>query len=189
MTHFSPREFVDAAEGTLGPDRLVHAEQCASCRQELESLRDTLRQAVVASDVPEPSPLFWDHMARRVHERAAATPAPFWSRFWQPVAAAAALAVVVAVAVMTRDRTQNVASPTEVAVVAPADAVATEPDAGGQDEALAWIASLASTLPSEELREAARPSAHAAAAAIEGLTPEQQAELVRLIKAEIDGGS
>jgi hypothetical protein len=60
--------------------------------------------------------------------------------------------------------------------------------AAEQAEAMALIAGLASGLPSEEVRAVARPSTHATSAAIDQLTPEQQAELVRLIQAEIDGG-
>ena len=71
MSHLTPEEFVDAVDGTLGPlsdDRLRHLKGCVRCRDELTSLGVTLRDTR-AADIPEPSPLFWDHLSRRVRER------------------------------------------------------------------------------------------------------------------------
>ncbi len=71
MSHLTPEEFVDAVDGTLGPlsdDRLRHLKGCVRCRDELASLGATLRDTR-AADIPEPSPLFWDHLSRRVRER------------------------------------------------------------------------------------------------------------------------
>ena len=59
-------------------------------------------------DVPEPSPLFWDHLSRRVREAVAAEPAPtrsWTSRVnlaWAAGAVGALAVVVLAVAVTTR---------------------------------------------------------------------------------------
>ena len=193
MSHLSPQEFVDALEGGLDTRRAAHLESCAACRTEVAALREALGEADAASPVPEPSPLFWEHFPQRVLAATAddaAGQAGFWARLWRPAALIAASAAVVALAVMMR------APEPEAPVAEQADATSvtipaldSEADASEQAEALALIAGLASALPREELREVARPSNHAASAAIAQLTPEQQAELVRLIQAEIDGGN
>ena len=54
---------------------------------------------VRAVDVPEPSPLFWDHLAARVGDAIAREPAPVPQRgWWSPRLAWAAAAVVIAAA-------------------------------------------------------------------------------------------
>ena len=45
MTHLSPAELVDAAEGTLGPSRVPHLETCAVCRDELTGVTAALDAA------------------------------------------------------------------------------------------------------------------------------------------------
>jgi hypothetical protein len=192
MTHFTPQEFVDAAEGGLDARRLAHVDACRACRDELTAMRQMLGETGGTSTVPEPSPLFWDHMAQRVREATAAEarPASFWLRAWRPVALCASAAAVVALVVVLRQApAEPVARSVAVAGDDSADAIGAEADATEQAEALAFIAGLASALPNDELREAARPSAHAAAAVVEQLTAEQQAALVRLIQAEMDGSN
>ena len=70
MSHLTPEEFVDAVDGTLSrlrENRRRHLEGCVSCREEVASLGVVMRDTR-ALDIPEPSPLFWDHLARRVRE-------------------------------------------------------------------------------------------------------------------------
>src|SRR5258708_24891540 len=100
-THLSESEFVDLAEDTLDPRRAAHAESCASCREQADALRAMLRDAV-SVEVPEPSPLFWDHLSARVRDEVAAEavasrPGWIWSglRGLMPLAAVAALVVAV----------------------------------------------------------------------------------------------
>ena len=99
MNHLSPEEFVDLAEGTLAPARAAHADTCADCRMQADAIHAALRETA-AIDVPEPSPLFWDHFSARVRE-GVSRPAP--SLGWQTrfgagwIGAAAAAAIVLAV--------------------------------------------------------------------------------------------
>lgn len=65
MTHLTRVQFVDAAEGHRDSWVDRHLDGCERCRQELASLTRVLRDAQ-AGDVPEPSPLFWDHFSARV---------------------------------------------------------------------------------------------------------------------------
>jgi hypothetical protein len=65
VTHLTPDELVDAAEGTLDGRRLHHIAICKSCRRELDALAGVMHDAAPLP-VPEPSPLFWDHFSARV---------------------------------------------------------------------------------------------------------------------------
>lgn len=67
MRHLKPHEFAELLDGQLAEPRAAHAGECGRCRAEAERLRDVLQRAS-AIDVPEPSPLFWDHFASRVHD-------------------------------------------------------------------------------------------------------------------------
>ena len=91
MNHLSPSEFVDLVEGTLD------AERCESCRRSGEELRRVFEASAARGDVPEPSPLFWEHFSARVREAVAqeTVSAPGWMA-WRPAfVAVAALAILV----------------------------------------------------------------------------------------------
>jgi len=100
-THLTESELVDLAEDTLDPRRAAHVEICEGCRAQGSALRVLLRDTA-GVDVPEPSPLFWDHLSARVRESVAAESRPrrsgwAWpgARGFVPLAAAAAVIVVV----------------------------------------------------------------------------------------------
>lgn len=68
MTHLDDLELVDALDATLVDTRVGHLDACADCRARVDALRATMSR--VADDrVPEPSPLFWDHLSARVREK------------------------------------------------------------------------------------------------------------------------
>src|SRR5437763_6083576 len=107
MTHLSESEFVDLMEDNAALDsrRAAHVETCAACREQADALRGMLRQAG-SVEVPEPSPLFWEHLSNRVRSGVAAEEAEAaayaarsgWSS-WRgrlvPLAVAAALFLAV----------------------------------------------------------------------------------------------
>ena len=98
MTHLSPDELIDAVETVLPPDRQVHLAACEVCRRELAGLSDVLGEAMQTS-VPEPSPLFWQHLSSRVHDAVARDAAPggswpAWLR-WQVLVPLGAVAVII----------------------------------------------------------------------------------------------
>ena len=67
MHHLSAEAFVDLLDGTVADASVPHLQRCDRCRTQLAQLRETARTAMQA-DVPEPSPLFWDHLSARVRD-------------------------------------------------------------------------------------------------------------------------
>ena len=67
MKHLTAIEIVDLLDGCLDPQRAAHLDDCGMCRAQTDQLRATLERA--ALDVPEPSPLFWDHFSAQVRGR------------------------------------------------------------------------------------------------------------------------
>jgi hypothetical protein len=84
MKHLSRDELIDSLDGTLPPAREAHVDSCATCRAERASLQQVLHR-VAAVEVPEPSPLFWEHFGARIREAVALQPQPAASR-WTPSA-------------------------------------------------------------------------------------------------------
>src|SRR3990172_7363638 len=106
MSHLRPEELLDLAEGTRSGELPLHLASCDACRRELSDLRATLA-TVAEVEVPEPSPLFWDHLSARVRQAVEAedrtgtlwrrpVPRIAW-RFLVPLGAAAALVGALAV--------------------------------------------------------------------------------------------
>lgn len=179
--HLRPDQFVDALEGALPAEHAAHLELCDACRAELERLR-TVHGDLLADDIPEPSPLFWEHFSARVHEATAREPiaaASWWRAGWRPVVAlGAAAAVILAFLTPMRQAPAAPAGSSEPAVTAT--------DLAFEDDG-SWdiVMDLASGVAWEDLREAVVPVAGAADAAIEELTAAQREALVRLLKQEI----
>jgi hypothetical protein len=101
MTHLTPDEIVDVAEGTADAAPASHARDCHACRAEVEAVGEALR-AARSDRLPEPSPLFWPHLAARIGEavRRERIRAPFraaWGAALAPLGAVAALVAAVAV--------------------------------------------------------------------------------------------
>src|ERR1700693_3635539 len=62
MRHLTSVELVDLAEGTRAESSAPHLDTCEACRHQLAELRAAM-STTEAFDVPEPSPLFWDHLS------------------------------------------------------------------------------------------------------------------------------
>ena len=80
--HLTSAEFVDLADGVRDDASAPHLAECDRCRRRARgSARDDGR-CRRRLDVPEPSPLFWDHLSARVREAVAAgSPG---RRVWRP---------------------------------------------------------------------------------------------------------
>ena len=146
--HLSPEELIDVADGAA-PEP-PHVASCEPCRQQLADARAMM--AVVGDvEVPEPSPLFWDHFSARVSEAVAAEAAPAsrWFASWRVMAPIAALATAAAVVIAVGvNRRLEPAAP--VPVTAPSNAqveTPVEPRAllsdDSADPGFAFVANLA----------------------------------------------
>ena len=186
MTHLTSQQLVDAIEGGLAPVHVSHLDACDACQREVARLRSVVAD-LGAGDVPEPSPLFWDHFRQRVRTATIAEPvpgAPGWHGILSPMTAAGL--ALAAMAIMFVMRTGPVVAP-QVAL-GTAGVAGDEAVASGDDESLVFVARIAASLSSEDLQQAARPSADGADAALDQLSASQRAELVRLIKARMGSG-
>ena len=107
MRHLTSEQLIDLAEGGRAASSTPHLQSCETCRNRLAELRATL-SAAASVDVPEPSPLFWDHFSARVHDAVEAERAAGASVFsrWSwlrltPLWAGALAAVVLAIVIVT----------------------------------------------------------------------------------------
>jgi hypothetical protein len=209
MTHYSSNELIDAVEQALPPARAAHAEGCARCRGEVESLRVALA-AARTDGAPEPSPLFWDHFTSRVREAIAHEPPPrrawdlaAWTR--RPVVALALACAVLAVsfsAVLWRAPLRARLGLPGAAVDIPAAPAAVERAAAGPiggddllsdpelDASWSFVMTLAEETPWNDDDERAlgvSVGPGSTERAVLGLLPEERAELARLLTAELEG--
>jgi hypothetical protein len=205
--HLSPQEFVDAADAVLPADRLSHLDRCVECRQELDALRRVMTDLGPARDVPDPSPLFWEHFTGRVRATADAEPArerPPWPG-WQPLALGAVV-VVAAVLFVFRpgvtnlpqvDRTVVNATPppvhlpdtSPVPVVTSPGAAAGDPTDDTSPEATrSWGAVVeAGKAASVEQVHDVSPVGPSTALLIEDLSQRELREFARLLRAQMGG--
>src|SRR6187402_1816166 len=92
----------------------AHLVSCEACRAQVAGLRSTLTEIDAGQcDVPEPSPLFWDHLSARVRAAVAepAPAAPWWQIQWQPAVMAMAVCAALVLAVFLREASESVIPP------------------------------------------------------------------------------
>ena len=146
-----------------------------------------LREAVV----PEPSPLFWEHLSQRVHDAVAVEPVPsraWWGRFslaWAGGIVAVAM-VVLAVVVSMRPQPTG-AGPAAVAPTVAADAAAGNSlPALEEDASFAVMGELASEISLEEAEAAGlMVSPGSAEDAFNRMSRDEQRAVVELLREEI----
>lgn len=197
--HLSEVELVDCVEGRLTQARAEHVEACAECSTRAAGIRDVVERTT-GVPVPEPSPLFWEHLSARVSEAIDREPfprsddrgrfmrAPAWA--W---AATAACATIIAAAALWRGvqsdhRRDAVRGPAGAEVVLPLPAGNADAWSEGVDADRAWalVQAVAEDAGLEETSAAgivARPQAtdHV----IPQLSSEERSELARLIQEEL----
>ena len=114
MRHLHSDELIDLAEGTRLESSAPHLRSCEACRGQLTELR-AMMSAAAQAEVPEPSPLFWEHFSARVRDAVAAEGAPrrgalfglfgwSWSGVLMPLSVGGLAAVLVAAALMFNSR-------------------------------------------------------------------------------------
>jgi len=188
MTHLSPDTFVDLLDGTLAEETVPHLATCASCRQQLAELRVTW-QAAAAVDVPEPSPLFWDHLSARVHDAVAADVqprAPWWRIDWSWTSVGLAGAAVAALALVAflqvpRPVVRPGGTSEPAAGGAVASLAAPEPVVLPDDESIGLMADLASDLDWDGVAELGLAPVGGAERAASEMTADERVELQRLL--------
>jgi hypothetical protein len=181
--HLRDEELLECAEGTNDVATIPHLTQCRHCQDAVAELRAVLRS--VPEDVPEPSPLFWDHLSRRIRTAVAAEPAAWHERWfgWRSAILAGAAVAILALAVVNRERLPDEA-------VMPSQATATQvveaPDVVTNDPSLVLLGALAQDLDWDSAVEAGldTPSGTVEGAFTE-LTADEQAELRRILTEEI----
>ena len=193
--HLNTDELVDLAEGTRPESSVPHLVSCATCRQQLADARAMMS---VAADVqvPEPSPLFWDHFSDRVRQALAAEPAPRrswigamgWPRLLT-VASFAMGALVVAVLVSSRGSAPSGPAPDTALTPAIADARPAsdllEPATPPDDPSLTLVAALTADM-DWDTAEAAGLAVHGSAEhAVTHLNDEDLRVLRRLLAEEL----
>jgi hypothetical protein len=195
MTHLSASEFVDLADGTLAPHRAAHVDRCDACRAQAAAVHDALRLTGSTGPVPEPSPMFWDHLSARVREAIDAPPPR--SRFGfgflgvRPGAAFAALAVVVILGAMVVPGLRRAGTPGPPSSPSAAIDQASDP-ALDPAHAAAWsvLTAAAEDLRLEEARDAGMAVPPAAVdRAVNELSRAELSELGRLLQSELKRSS
>lgn len=212
--HLKTEEFVDIAEGTRAEASAPHLAVCDPCRAQLHELRAML-SAARDVDVPEPSPLFWDHLSSRVSDAVAADArlepsrsflgetfsvftALLGARAFQASAVVAAALIVIVVSnsrLMAPDPPAPAQAGSRYAAAAPpppaasiAEASATTEvlgDATSDDASLMLVASLTSSLDLDAASDAGLAPSGSAEHAVTHMSEGELRELGRLLKEEL----
>ena len=191
--HLTPEELVDLIEGRLEPTRAAHADTCDGCRLEAAELREAVAESQ-GLDVPEPSPLFWEHQSQRITAALAAERAaqlPWWrGASLRRLSAAAASVLMVAVGIGVYigggpgDPSESVPRLTDESVLGAGDA--------GLENEAAWRLLLAVADGVSWDGQDDQPWV-VQAGTIEGAVSELSAvelrDLARLLEAELEGSS
>jgi len=184
--HLNLEDLVDIAEGTRAEPSAPHLARCEACRAQLHDLRATLAAAKDVG-VPEPSPLFWDHLSSRVSDAVAAEQggarvksSPY---FWSSVAVAAGLVLIV----LLRGSTSQPVPAQRSIPIATAVLSADDPATLGADDdpSLTLVASLTDDQDIDTVREAGLAPRGSAEHAVVHMSDDELRELGRLLREEL----
>lgn len=182
MKHLTPDERLALIESADAPSH-PHLLACACCRAEVEEGRAALGEARL-SEVPEPSPLFWEHLSAGVSERVAADPGtrrPFRVAWRMLIPTAVGVAAVLFAVWIDREATRGPVAPLPV----PASSAETTAGPIGDDESWSMLAQLAGELDVDTLSDSLGTSeATGANDAVYQLNVQEQASLAELLQAE-----
>jgi hypothetical protein len=207
VAHLTPEQLVDLAEGTAAESSAPHLGTCGSCRGALAALRATMADVgggpdpvnPVNNDVPEPSPLFWDHFAHRIRDQVAEQGAPdgwSWMEGWWrprvvlPIVATVAGAIVLAVVVSRRPIAPNPipAVPLRIDESAQLPSLPPlEPLGAPDDPSLGLMADYGTALGWDDMRQEMAVAGHVGATdeAVTTLSADERQELQRLLEEEM----
>ena len=203
--HLKPDDLVDLAEGTRSEASAPHLATCDRCREQLADLRAMMSSIADPERVPEPSPLFWDHLQQRVADAVAAEGKPSrlgwlaWPARPRVLIPAAALAIVVGVAI---GLSISARIPMPSLPERPSEVVATTRSVGSElsgssrlellndsladpDPSLQLVADLADALDASGASDAGLATEGSAEHAVTHMTVAELAELQRLLGQEL----
>jgi predicted transcriptional regulator len=192
MNHLTEAELVDLMDGVLPDGRRAHIQACAACQARATDIEWALGRAAWA-EVPEPSPLFWNHLSARIHdavaspEVAAGPERAWWGRAaWVGLGS---LACVVALSISMRG--PGAPSPPVVGNV-PAATHAANPesllaDDLEADQAWALVRAVADQVAWDDTQDAGiSPGPHAAESITLELSTPEQGALADLLQRELE---
>jgi hypothetical protein len=194
MKHLSPEQLVDVADGCAPRGPVAHAEACEACRAQVESIREAVDLAGTDPQ-PEPSPLFWPHLAARIGEavrleRAPAAVRRSWGWRLIPVGAMAVLVIAAGLGlrVWSGTRDSGTAAPGAPVPPAPVQAAAEE-DAGfdtADDPSWLHVSDLSADVSVEEAEASGALQAPGGVdRALAQLDDAERIELARILRAEM----
>ena len=186
MAHLTPEQILDISDGTRPAAEFPHLSSCTACAARAEEIARTIALAAEV-DVPEPSPLFWDHLSDRIRHRVAQAAAPeasWWPIFASPwravLASAAAVVLVLAVGMAVR---RPVSAPETPTAVVPEPAIVESLIAIDDDPALALLADLSTELDWDAASEAGLvPAQGTVDNVLVALTGDERNELQRILE-------
>ena len=200
MTHLTPAQFVDIAEGAQPESSVPHLATCERCRRELNELRAVMADTDVSGRdaVMEPSPLFWNELSARVRnavaeERARPQSLLEWLRQPRVFVASLASAFAVLLIALLMPRTDDATIPARPLPLAqnaslPSASPSLPPLAPlglADDPHLRIVASVATSVDWDEMRdEVAFANTGTSDAVAASLTIDEQRELRRLLVEE-----
>lgn len=151
-----------------------------------DDFRDLIDEVKAAGEVPEPPPMFWNHLSARVRDAVASepVPGPWWMAYWRPLLLSVGAVASVALVVMLRS---SAPAPVESATTTGNTASANELVADVEvSEMWRLIEVAAPKLEMHAVQEAGlMPTEYATDQAIQSLTPSQREALVRLLRKEM----
>jgi hypothetical protein len=193
MSHLTPDQFIDLVDGDADSttSEAVHLRACEPCRMRLEALRAA--DADAAYDVPEPSPLFWDHLSARVREAIGSeqeTQSPSQVR-WAWTFAGAAVAVLLLAITYGLPRPSSSTAPRAIDRVAQ-DASAPAGNIAWQelpaDDSWDLITDLTPPMDWDAASESGIAKPGSSERALLELSDDERAELARLLRVELARG-
>jgi len=195
MSHLKIEELLDLAEGARAEATAPHLVSCAYCREQLADLQAAM--AAVApggNEIPEPSPLFWEHFSARVREavvvETASKPGMMdWAAgwlSWKVSAPVTAVAFLLLVTLSVRNAHAPAVSSETAALVTVAEAPADTAASSTDDPSWALVTDLAADMDWDAVVEAglAAPTGSVDRAVFD-LSADERRELQRLLKEEL----
>jgi hypothetical protein len=196
MKHLSDQQLLELLD-ERGSDA-AHLQSCAACREKLETLRQVMKD-LRDDQVPEPSPLFWQHLSERVRQAIddepglGESPSVSWwtQQGWRWALGGVAVLVIATLAVVTNTRGPHTDLVTDRATASSTSLTGEVPDdlnwTPPVDDSWTMVAGMAEDLDLESAAEAGlmvRPGS--VDQAVLGLSDEEQRELAGIIQAELD---